>query len=153
MKALVFLCSILMIAAAPQRPVIVSVASVPPVEIAPGGRVEYPLQLSILKGFHIQANPVSQDYLIAVTAKLQPADGIKIGEPLYPKGIPFRLKGSRKDISTYEKEVLIKIPLYIDAAAKKGEIALKGRLRYQGCDAELCFPPVNLPFEARLNIK
>ena len=152
-RAFIFLFSFALIAAAPQRPVIVSINPAQALEITAGSKAEYPLELSVLKGFHIQANPASEDYLIAVTAKLQPVDGIKIGEPVYPKGIPFRLKASKKDISTYEDTVVIKIPLQIDPAAKKGVIALKGTLRYQGCDAELCFPPVNLPFEAKLKIK
>ncbi len=118
-----------------------------------GGTAEYPLELNILKGFHIQANPASQEYLIAVTAKLQPLDGITIGDPIYPRGIPFRLKGSNRDISTYENKVVIKIPITVANTASPGEIILKGTLRYQGCDAELCFPPATIPIEAKLRIK
>jgi uncharacterized protein len=153
-RPLIFILSLLLIAAAPpKRPVIVSIPSAPTIDIAAGGKAQYELELKIMKGYHIQANPASEEFLIAVTPKLQPVDGIKIGQPIYPKGVPFRLKSSKKDISTYENSVVIKIPLEADAAAKKGVIALKGTLRYQGCDAEICFPPVNLPFEAKLNIQ
>jgi uncharacterized protein len=153
-RALILLFTLTLIAAAPpKRPVIVSIIPAPPIEIAAGSKGEYPLELKILKGYHIQANPASAEYLIAVTPQLQPVDGIKVGQPIYPKGIPFRLKASKKDISTYENDVVIKLPVEIDSAARKGEITLKGTLRYQGCDAELCFPPVNLPFEVKLRIK
>jgi hypothetical protein len=63
------------------------------------------------------------------------------------------LKGSNVDISTYDGTVLVKIPMEIAADTKAGEIPLKGTLRYQGCDAEFCFPPVNLPFELKLKIR
>jgi hypothetical protein len=153
-RGLIFILALFLLAAAPpKRPVIVSIPSTPPVDIAAGGKNEYPLELKILKGYHIQANPASEEFLIAVTPKLQPVDGIKIGQPVYPKGVPFRLKSSKKDISTYENSVVIRIPVEADATVKKGVIALKGTLRYQGCDAELCFPPVNLPFEAKINIQ
>ncbi len=151
-RALFLLLTLFLLAAGPKRPVIVSIKSAAPIEIAAGSKTDYPLELDILKGYHIQANPASQDYLIAVTAKFQETDGVKIGEPAYPQGVPFRLKGSDKDISTYENTVLIKIPVEVDGGVKPGEILLKGTLRYQGCDAILCFPPVTIPLEARLHV-
>ena len=152
-RALFLFLSLILLGAGPQRPVIVSIPPASPVEVTAGGSVDYSLELKILKGYHIQANPASQEYLIAVTAKLEPVEGLKIGEPVYPKGIPFRLKGSDRDISTYEDSVVIKIPIQTEKGLKPGEIVLKGSLRYQGCDAILCFPPSKLPFEAKLLVR
>ena len=151
-RILLVLLSILLVAASPKRPVIVSVVATPQLEIVPGEKKEYLLELKITKGYHIQSNPASEKYLIPVTATLEETSGIAIGAPIYPPGIPFRLKGSQTDISTYEGTVRIKIPIKVNSDAKPGEMALKGTLRYQGCDAILCFPPVKLPFEVKLKI-
>ncbi len=151
-RILLVLLSFFLIAAAPKRPVIVSVVPEDSLEIAAGEKAEYPLELKILKGYHIQANPASEEYLIAVMATLETIEGITVGQPIYPPGIPFRLKGSQTDISTYENDIRIKIPLEISKELKPGEVVLKGTLRYQGCDATMCFPPTKLPFEAKLSI-
>ena len=153
-RVLILIAGLFLFAAGPpRRPVIVTITPAQPVEIAAGTTVEYQLELNILKGFHIQANPASGEYYIPVTAKLQAVDGISIGDPVYPKGIPFRLKGSNRDISTYEGKIIIKIPIEVATTAKPGDTTLKGTLRYQGCDAELCFPPVTMPLETKLRIK
>lgn len=144
--------SILLLAASPKRPVIVSIIATPQLEIAPGEKKDYPLELNITKGYHIQSNPASEKYLIPATATIETTSGIAIGEPIYPPGVPFRLKGSQTDISTYENSIRIKIPIQVNSDTKPGEVSLKGTLRYQGCDAILCFPPVKLPFEVKLKI-
>ena len=151
-RILLILLNLLLFAAAPKKPEIVSIVPGPPLEIAAGERGEYALELRITKGYHIQSNPASAKYLIPVTVTLEPNDAIAIGKPIYPPGIPFRLKGSQTDISTYEDTIRIKIPIQVNSDAKPGEVALKGTLRFQGCDATLCFPPVKLPFEIKLRI-
>lgn len=152
-RILLIFLSFFLIAAAPKRPVIVSFVPAVPLEIAAGEKGEYSLELKILKGYHIQANPASAEYLIPVTAQLAPADGVTVGDVIYPPGILFRLKGSQTDISTYEDAVRIRIPIQVSSKAKPGEVLLKGTIRYQGCDAMLCFPPIKLPFEVKLKIR
>jgi DsbC/DsbD-like thiol-disulfide interchange protein len=151
-RILLILLSLSLVAAAPKKPVIVAIITSQPLELAAGEKGEYPLELKIMKGYHIQSNPASQKYLIPVTATFEAYDAIAIGEPIYPPGIPFRLKGSQTDISTYENTVRIKIPIQVNSNAKPREVVLKGTLRYQGCDALLCFPPTKLPFEVKLKV-
>jgi hypothetical protein len=146
------LLGFLLVAASPKVPVIVSITPAAPLEIVAGERGEYLMQLNILKGYHIQSNPASQKYLIPLTVKFEESGPLTIGDAVYPPGVPFRLKGSQTDISTYEGNVRIKIPLHVKSEAKPGEVVLKGTLRYQGCDESLCFPPRNLPLEAKLRI-
>ena len=153
-KILLLFCILFLFGAAPpKQPNIVTIVPLDPVKVATGEGIELPLELKILKGFHIQSNPASEKYLIPLTVKLEPVDGIQIGLPIYPPGLLFRLKGSDRDISTYEKSVLIKIPLKVEQSLKSGEIPLKGTIRYQGCDAELCFPPVTIPLEVKLRVQ
>ena len=152
-RILLILLSFLLVAAAPKRPVMVSIIPAAPLEIAVGEKGEYSLELKIMKGYHIQANPASEEYLIPVTVKMEATEGITVDEPIYPPGVPFRLKSSQTDISTYEDTVRIRIPVQVNNKAKPREVVLKGTLRYQGCDAILCFPPTKLPFEAKLKIQ
>ena len=149
-RILLVMLVLTLIAAAPRRPEIVTIPAGEPFEMRAGGKVEFPLNLKILKGFHIQSNPASEEYLIATTVKLEPTEGITPDAPIYPKGIAFRIKGSEKEITTYENEIAIKIPIQADTSASTGDRILKGTVRYQGCDATTCFPPTILPFEVKL---
>jgi DsbC/DsbD-like thiol-disulfide interchange protein len=149
---LVFLSLVLFAAVPPKQPKIVSISGSPTLEIKRGGSADYPLELTILKGFHIQANP-AEKYLIPLTIKMDPLAGVQAGTPLYPRGVPFRLKGSDREISTYDGTVSLKIPIQVDPTVKPGELVVKGTIRYQGCDEELCFPPVTLPVELKLRVQ
>jgi hypothetical protein len=60
---------------------------------------------------------------------------------------------SEQPIAVYEDEVLIKLPLTATAAAQKGEQQLKGKVRFQACDDEVCYPPRNLETPIAVTIK
>jgi len=141
-----------LVGSAPKRPEIVSISPGNPLELKAGGKAEYSLSFKILGGYHIQANPASEQYLIATTVGLDPVEGIIPEAPVYPKGVAFKLKGSDKEIQTYENENTIRIPLQADASTAPGEKVLKGTFHYQGCDATTCFPPKTIPFEAKVNV-
>ena len=83
--------------------------------------------------------------------KIDPAEGVQTGNPSYPEGKPFRLKGSDRDITTYEGTVRVKIPIRIETKIEQ-ERTLKGSIRYQGCDDELCYPPVTMPLELKMHL-
>ena len=151
-KMALAILTLALLAAAPKRPEIVTIKTSDAIKIAVGGKGEFPLDLKILKGYHIQANPASEPHLIATTVKVEPGEGFTAMDPVFPKGIPFKIKGSEKEISTYEEELQFRIPLQADESAAVGERTFKGTIRYQGCNATTCFPPTTIPFEARIVI-
>jgi len=137
-------------AAAPRRPEIVTTLSREPLQLRAGDKAIYPLTLTILKGFHIQANPASEQFLIPTTVNLEAAEGITPQPPAYPKGVAFKLNGSEKELTTYENDITVEIPIQSDDSASPGDRTLKGTVRYQGCDRTTCFPPVTMPFEVKV---
>jgi uncharacterized protein len=139
-----------LIAAGPKRPDIVTIAPAPEVQMKPGGAAQYLLSFKVQNGYHVQANPASEEYLIPTTVSLEKADGIVPQTPIYPKPVSFKLQGSDKEIKTYENENTITIPLQADESTIPGEKILKGTIRYQGCDSTTCFPPKTIPFEAKI---
>jgi Thiol:disulfide interchange protein DsbD, N-terminal len=151
-KLFLLLSLIFFLGAGPKGPVIVTVGPLNTLEVRPGSHADLQVDFQILKGFHIQANPASEPYLIATTLKVEALDGMKVSDPVYPKGVSFQLEGSEKAIFTYEGEISIKVPLEIDKDAKAGEQTLKGSLRYQGCDARTCYPPTTIPVEGKIKV-
>ena len=117
----------------------------PAAVVMPGGGVEIRIALTVADGFHVQANPPSDELLIPVRFELPPADGIAPGRITYPPGKPFRLNGSESDLLVYDGSFEIVATLAAGPTAKPGEHLLRGKVGYQACDATSCRPPTSTP--------
>ncbi len=115
------------------------------VTVARGQTAQLSVRAKIKKGFHIQANPAADEFLIPATLSIQANEGIMPGNPVYPPGHPYRLKGSKKDLLTYEDEVVIRLPVKVLDSAPLGNANLTGGLRFQPCDDRRCFFPRTIP--------
>jgi uncharacterized protein YyaL (SSP411 family) len=88
------------------------------------------LVLEILPGWHLQANPATETYLVAT--EVRAVEG-ELRNVRYPAGEPFASRYSSQPIAVYTGRVEI-----------AGEIAGTERLSltYQPCDETRCLPPV-----------
>jgi DsbC/DsbD-like thiol-disulfide interchange protein len=135
-----------------QETAIVTILSPKPVVAAKGQATELTVTVRIKKGFHIQANPASDEFLIPSTLTIDASEGIVPGEPAYPPGRPYRLKGSTDDLLTYEDEVMIRLPVKVMDSAKPGNVSITGKLRFQPCDDRKCLFPRSAPVVIPLKI-
>jgi hypothetical protein len=115
------------------------------VTVAKGQTAQLSVRVKIKKGFHIQANPAADEFLIPTTLTVQSSNGIVPGNPVYPPGRPYRLKGSEEDLLTYEDEVMIRLPVKVLDSSPLGNTNLTGGLRFQPCDDRRCFFPRSVP--------
>jgi len=95
-----------------------------------GGWRPLELRLRIRKGWHVNANPASEDFLIPTGVEGE-VRGLQ-----YPDGKPFRFTFSEAPLEVYEGEVVL-----------RGEVASGARdvrVTYQACDANRCLRPVTL---------
>jgi hypothetical protein len=118
-----------------------------------GKTVAVPVQLTIPRPYHANANPASISYLIPTTVKLNSAAGIRAGGARYPKGKMKKFSFSDKSISVYEGTISVRVPVTASANAKPGVHQLTGTLRYQACDDKSCYAPVNKKFNAAVRVK
>ena len=131
--------------ASAQEAAIVTILPVKPVVAARGETVQLTVRAKIKKGFHVQANPAADEFLIATTLTIQADENIAPGKPGYPPGIPYRLEGSTEDLLTYEDEMTIVLPVKVLEAASPGTANITGELRFQACDDKRCFYPRSIP--------
>ncbi len=109
-------------------------------------KVDARIAIIVEDGFHVQANPAADKYLIPTTLTLEGRDGMTFGKASYPKGKKLRLKGAKKDILVFDGKFLIKIPVTLTSSVTKGDMELKGKLRYQACNDTNCLFPKTVPF-------
>jgi Disulphide bond corrector protein DsbC len=118
--------------------------SAPKVTIGSGGSTDAVVALSILPGFHVNANPASFSYLIATELQPGKLDGVATDKPSYPPAVKKNFQFAPEPLAVYEGDVQIRLPLRAASAVKKGAQSLPFKVRVQACDDEKCYPPVTL---------
>ena len=122
------------------------------VTVVKGQSAQLSVRIKIKKGFHIQANPASDEFLIPTTLTVVAGNDIVPGKPVYPGGHPYRLKGATDDLLTYEDEVTISLPVTVMHSAQAGMVSVTGKLRFQPCDDRKCLFPRSIPVEIPVKI-
>jgi hypothetical protein len=128
--------------------------TVEPVEIERGVTREVGVRLRIADGYHVNANPPSQDALIATELQIvSQINGVVTGAPIYPRGVTRRFSFSPQPLAVYEGEIEIRLPLRASALLEIGERNIGARLRVQPCDDTVCYPPRNFDFSIPVIIR
>lgn len=125
-------------------PPVVSVSAPKNVAVAGGESVDARISVSVRDGYHVQANPASEDYLIPTRLEFKSGPDITIRRLTYPPGRPYRLKGTDKDLQTYEGTFDVLVSLTVSASARPGKRILDGQLRFQACDSTTCYFPASV---------
>jgi uncharacterized protein YcnI len=111
-----------------------------------GQTFEAAVVVDIEKGFHMNSNKPSEDYLIPTTLTSNPAQGIKVVDTTYPPGQMKNFSFSKdKPLNVYTDTVTLRLKLSADASAPLGATTVPLTLRYQACNDTTCLPPVKVP--------
>ncbi|HRC87460.1 MAG TPA: protein-disulfide reductase DsbD N-terminal domain-containing protein, partial [Thermoanaerobaculia bacterium] len=105
----------------------------PHLEPFAGAPTRLRLRLVIAPGWHLQAQPASEPFLVPTT--LEAEHGLELTSVSYPEGKLWNLGGS--EIRVYQGEVVLEAEL---AASPQPGAAL--RLSYQACNEQRCLPPL-----------
>jgi thiol:disulfide interchange protein len=121
-----------------------------PVRAAPHGHVSATLNgaqvditLTIDAGFHAQSHKPADPNLIPLVVTMQPTPGVTFGDPQYPAGEDVNDPTLGHE-NIYTKTIVVHVPVTI--ASGTTAPAIHGKIRYQACDSNACYPPVNAPF-------
>ncbi len=143
----------LILIAVPMPEPVVRVNAPQDVEADAGEQMEARISVSVAKGYHLQANPASEDYLVPTRLELKSSNDVRVGKVAYPKGKPYRLSGADKDLQTYDGSFEIGISFRLSRSARPGRTTLQGRLHYQACDSKTCLSPTSLPVALGITIR
>ncbi|MBI1864595.1 MAG: hypothetical protein HYR98_02480, partial [Nitrospirae bacterium] len=102
----------------------------------------------LAEGFHVQANPASEKFLIPVVVAFEREDLAHLANVRYPDALEKRFGFSPKALRVYEGEFVIRVSFKSLPAPDGGR--LKGILRYQACTDAACLPPAQEQFSASM---
>jgi hypothetical protein len=123
------------------------------VSIPAGGNADATVTLSILPGYHVNANPATFSYLIPTAVDPGKVEGVVAGKPIYPLAQKKKFQFAEEPLAVYEGEVQIRLPLRVEANAGKGARSLLVDVRIQACDSEKCYAPDTLKTMIVVDVK
>lgn len=107
-----------------------------------GSTATLTLSATIMKGFHINSNKPSEDYLIPTRVELPEASALVLAGAEFPPGELKSFGFAPEDVlSVYEGTVKVSLKLRAKPEAKPGLETLRLALHYQACDDKLCLRP------------
>jgi uncharacterized protein len=117
-----------------------------------GGAGDATVRLDIAEGFHVNANPASDKFLVATELRAEPQEGITPGKPVYPRAATKKFQFSEKPLAVYEGQPVVKLPLRADKSATKGSHTFHATLRVQPCNDHECLQPRNIEISIPVTI-
>ena len=131
----------------------VEASNLPVVIIKTGDTNTVTIPFQIKYGYHIQADTVNDDNLIAAELTFENIDGIDLGKPDYPDYKEFQLKGTDDKLLVFDGLIQIKVNISASETVAKGQYSLLGSLYYQACDSVRCLFPRTVNFQLPIEVR
>ncbi len=105
------------------------------------------LKVSVPEGLHTQSNKPRDPNLIPTELDVEVPEGVTVDEIVWPPATDLKQVGQDQPLAVFEREFLVGVQLRLASSPNAGELRVPGRLRYQACDANLCYAPATARFE------
>ena len=128
-------------------------ASADRVELRAGETADVSVRLSIASGYHVNANPATEKFLIPTSLQVKPDAGITVEKTDYPKPLKKKFPFAEVPLAVYEGDTVIKVTLRANRDAQAGQHTLNADLRVQPCDDEKCYPPTTIKTGVEVTIR
>jgi len=106
-----------------------------------GTAVEAKIAVSVKPDFHVNSSKPSDEYMIPLTLTWTAGGALEPGEVVFPKPRMEKYEFSDKPLSVYTGDFELIAKFKAPAGAAQGPGIMVGKLRYQACNNNSCFPP------------
>src|SRR5215208_7101519 len=127
--------------------------SIAPDKIKKGRVVRASVVMDIPSGLHVQSSKPIDKFLVATKLDVETPSGMNVGPISYPRALMRKLKFSKGNVAVYEGKAMIHFNVTVPANYSGGSGDIKGKLRFQACNDESCFPPVTREVKMWLNVE
>lgn len=127
--------------------------SIAPDKVKKGRVARARVVMDIPAGLHVQSSKPLDKFLVATKLEVEAPSGMKVGPISYPRALMRKLKFSKGMVAVYEGRSVVRFNVTVPAAYSGGSGEIKGKLRFQACNDESCFPPVTREVKMWLNVE
>ena len=118
-----------------------------------GRLIKATILVEIPSGLHLQSNKPLDKFLVPTKLDVETPTGMKAGPAAYPRAVIRQLKFSKTPVAVFEGKVLIRFNVTVPSNYSGGSGDIKGKLRFQACNDDSCFPPVTREVKMWLNVE
>jgi thiol:disulfide interchange protein DsbD len=118
-----------------------------------GRSVKGTVVMDIPSGYHVNSNRPLEKFLIPTQLQIEASKGVRVGPITYPRPILRSLKFSKSKVSVFEGRTTIRFNVTVPRSFAANSAELKGRLRFQSCNDDTCFPPQTREVKLWLNVE
>ena len=115
-----------------------------------GDTVEARIPMTVDAGFHVNSNKPAEEYLIPLKLTWTSTGALEAGEIAYPKPSLEKYAFTDKPLSVLTGSFEVVAHFKVAGNAPAGPGVAAGKLKYQACNSNTCFPPktidVSLPY-------
>ena len=116
-----------------------------------GSAARVALKVTVPEGLHTQSNKPRDPLLIPTALTIDAPPGVTANEIVWPPATDLIQAGAKLPLAVFEREFLVGVQLSM-APSLEGEITVPAKLRYQACDANLCYPPATADVVWRVHV-
>lgn len=117
-----------------------------------GGKCPVAIELTVAEGWHVNANPASEDYLIPTEVKVSSAQKVRLTRVKYPEGHKLSAEAGETAQVVYDGKVMIYGMLETDAGELSEQAEVTVEIHYQACRDKVCERPDKLRLVGKLQI-
>ena len=127
--------------------------SIAPDKIKKGRVARATVTMDIPSGLHVQSSKPLDKFLVPTKLDVETPQGMKTGPISYPRALMKKLKFSKSVVAVYEGKAVIRFNVTVPANFYGDGGEIKGKLRFQACNDDSCFPPVTREVKMRLYVE
>ncbi|HYK20659.1 MAG TPA: protein-disulfide reductase DsbD N-terminal domain-containing protein [Pyrinomonadaceae bacterium] len=127
--------------------------SIAPDKIKKGRVTRASVVMDIPSGLHVQSSKPLDKFLVATKLDVETPSGMQVGPISYPRALMKKLKFSKGMVAVYEGRAVLRFNVTVPANYSGSSGEIKGKLRFQACNDESCFPPVTREVKMWLNVE
>ena len=117
-----------------------------------GATARVALRVSLPEGLHTQSNKPRDPLLIPTELTIDAPAGVRVKEIVFPPSTDLKQAGQDQPLAVFEQTFVIGVQLAIAPGVPVGKLVVPMHLRYQACDANLCYAPSTADAEWTLDI-
>ena len=124
-----------------------------PDKVKKGRIVRAAVTMDIPAGLHVQSSKPLDKFLVATKLDVETPSGMQTGPISFPRALMKKLKFSKSTVAVYEGKAVIRFNVTVPANYSGGSGEIKGKLRFQACNDDSCFPPVTREVKMQLYVE
>ncbi|HEX3879237.1 MAG TPA: protein-disulfide reductase DsbD domain-containing protein [Bryobacteraceae bacterium] len=104
-----------------------------------GDKVQSTIPVTVDAGFHVNSDKPKEEFLIPLSLTWTATGALQAGAVVYPKATTETVGTDKLSVFTGKFNVIANFTVAPNATAGPGSVA--GKLKYQACNNNTCFPP------------